>query len=120
MEKIDLPGEFEFLQDLGADWLIADEHGRHIKRVTSDIETVRAFYEKVVEHLDAMIAYLQPKDSNNLAPADHNLYLLALVCIEMSHPIDLGWESTDIDDTFPWQRIEFLPVAEYFPGLDPE
>ena len=120
MANIELPAGFEALADIGPDWLIADEHGRHVKRVTSDLATVRAFYDKVVAELDRMIAYLKPKDAAALTAGERNLYTLALVCMEMSHPIDLGWDDTDIDDTFPWQRIEFQAVPEYLDGLDPE
>ena len=120
MTAIELPDGFQALADIGPDWLIPDEQGRHVKRVTSDLKTVKAFYEKVVPHLNEMIAYLQPKDAAGLTQAERNLYLLALVCMEMSHPIDLGWDKTDIDDTFPWQRIEVQSAPEYLKGLDPE
>jgi hypothetical protein len=35
---------------------------------------------------------------------------LAVTTVEMSHPLDLNWASTEIDDKFPAQRVEMIPI----------
>nr|ART40450.1 K793 [uncultured bacterium] len=45
-------------------------------------------------------------------PAEvQNLHNLALAFMEVSHPIDMGWRTTDVDDAFPSSRFEFLPPS---------
>jgi hypothetical protein len=43
-----------------------------------------------------------------MGPADRNLFLLASMCMEVSHPVELGWQTTDIADAFPTGRVQFL------------
>lgn len=107
-----LPAQFAALAEWGPEWFHGYDRDRHVQRVSSDLETVRKFYEAVFPRMDEIIAYLNTIDTaqpDALGEADRNLFNLALTCMEMSHPIDMGWKSTDIDDTFPWQRMEFLP-----------
>jgi hypothetical protein len=35
--------------------------------------------------------------------------------MEVTHPIELGWKTTDIEDAFPYQRLEFLSVSARSP-----
>lgn len=109
-----LPAPFQDLARWGPEWCLDSEKARHFKRVYSDIETVRSFFEAVFPRLDEMISYLntlETLDPKALAPPDRNLYYLAATCIEMSHPIDMGWRGTDIDDKFPSERLVFEDVA---------
>jgi hypothetical protein len=104
-----LPEKFADLSHWGPEWSKSWDRDRHVQRVGSDLETVRGFYEAVFPRMEAIIAYLntKPNDPAKLDEPDRNLFYLALTCMEMSHPIDMKWKSTDIDDTFPWQRMEF-------------
>ena len=112
MTKMILPEKFADLAVWGPDWFHALDRDRHVQRVSSSLETVREFYEAVFPRMDEIIGYLNTlgtADPDALGEADRNLFNLALTCMEMSHPIDMNWKGTDIDDTFPWQRMEFLP-----------
>jgi hypothetical protein len=31
--------------------------------------------------------------------------------MEVSHPIDMNWRTSDVDDAFPSSRFEFLPPS---------
>ena len=63
--------------------------------------------------LDEILGYLNTLneiDPKQLRTPDRNLYYLAATCLEMSHPIDMHWRTTDIDDKFPSERLEFVEV----------
>lgn len=109
-----LPAPFADLGQWGPDWFHPTDKERHVQRVSSDLATVKRFYAAVLPRMDAIIAHLNAintVDPAKLSETNRNLYFLALNCMEMSHPVDMKWKSTDIDDTFPWQRLEFLPIA---------
>ena len=59
---------------------------------------------------EAMIAYLNdfPNDPDKLPADASRLYELALMVMEVAAPIDLGWRTGDITDTFPIDRLEFI------------
>ncbi len=109
----ELPSEFGDLVTWGPDWSLDTEKERHFKRIYSDLATVRDFFDAVNPRMDAIIGYLNKLntlDPKQLAPADRNLYYLAATCIEMSHPIDMKWRGTDIDDKFPSERLIFADL----------
>jgi hypothetical protein len=98
-----------------ADWILPVERDRHRKRVTSDLATVRRFYDAVFPRMEAILAYLNARRWESLEGVDRNLFVLACAFMEVTHPIELGWKSTDIEDAFPYQRLEFLSVSARSP-----
>jgi hypothetical protein len=119
MSAIELPAQFADLAHFGPEWCQPGEEARHWQRVGNDLETVRAFYETVFPRMDAIIEYLNGFDTStpaDLGPADRNLFYLALTCMEMSHPVDMHWPTTDIEDKFPSERLRFQVVKRNQPG----
>ena len=114
MTDVALPAAFADLTTF-ADWIIPIERDRHRKRVTSDLATVRTFYDAIFPRMDAIITYLNGRGWEDLTPDDRNLFLLACAFMEVSHPVELGWKTTDIEDAFPYQRLEFLSVSARAP-----
>jgi hypothetical protein len=113
MGALDLPEKFNDLAHWGPGWSLDTEKARHFKRVYSDRDTVEKFFNAVSPRLDDIIGYLNTLnelDPKALRAPDKNLYYLAATCIEMSHPIDMNWRTTDIDDKFPSERLNFLHV----------
>jgi phenylpropionate dioxygenase-like ring-hydroxylating dioxygenase large terminal subunit len=104
------PKEFADLADLGAEWVIATARKRHLKRMASDLDTIRAFYERMLPRLTEISDYLDRYSLDAMPAPAKRLFDLALTAMEMSHPIDMGWKSNDIDDSFPAERMKFLPV----------
>lgn len=102
-----LPGGFSDLLHLG-EWILPTEEARHRKKIACDLETVRAFYETVFPRMEAIIQHLNGVAWETLGPADRNLFLLGCACMEVSHPVELGWKTTDIADAFPTDRVQFL------------
>ena len=110
MTDVALPKPFADLAPF-ADWILPTERERHRKRVTSDLATTRRFYDAVLPRMEAIVTYLNGRRWEDLDAADRNLFLLACAFMEVTHPIELGWKSTDIEDAFPYERLEFLSVS---------
>lgn len=110
MAETALPPEFTDLEPWVADWALPNEQQRQAKRVGSDLDTVRRFYDAMLPRMPAVFAYLdqiQHGDVATLAEPTRRLYLLGCAFIEASHPIEMKWRRTDIDDAFPLDRLLF-------------
>lgn len=109
-----LPEEFADLAPY-TEWSLPSEHERHLKRITSSLDTVRAFYRALFPRMDAVCGFLshyRVEEFDALPAEVKNLHHLALAFMEVSHPIDMGWRTTDVDDAFPSARFEFLPPSD--------
>jgi hypothetical protein len=110
-----LPPEFSDLVPYVSEWSLDTEQARAGKRVSTDIAKLRQFHEAVSPRMEAIILYLNtfPNDPGALPANVKRLFDLARMVMEASAPIDLGWNSSDIEDTFPMERIGFslLPAG---------
>ena len=86
---------------------------RDRKRVSTPIAVLREFHAATLPRLEAMIQYFNtlPNDPEALAPPDARLYGLAQMVMEASAPIDLEWNTPDIEDVFPLSRMKFHPPS---------
>jgi hypothetical protein len=108
-EKL-LPDGFADLAPLVGEWCLGSEKRRCNKRLTTEMAKLKDFYNVAFPQLEAMIAYLNdfPNDPAKLPADASRLYDLALMVMEVGAPIDLGWPTGDITDTFPIDRFEFI------------
>lgn len=108
-----LPEPFADLAPWAQDWSIRTEKARAEKRLSTPIARLREFHAATLPRLEAIIQYLNtlPNDPQALAPADQRLFGLAQMVMEASPPIDLGWDSSDIEDVFPLTRMKFHPPS---------
>jgi hypothetical protein len=109
-----LPPQFADLEGLVA-WGLPTEQARQAKRVGAELEAVRVFYEAMLPRMPAVFDYLDlipHGDVERLAEPERRLYRLAAAFIEASHPIEMKWRRTDIDDAFPLDRLKFLPPSD--------
>ena len=108
-----LPGAFVDLEPWVAEWSLGTEKARAEKRVLTLMPVLREFHAATLPRLEAIIEYLNtlPNDPQALAPGDRRLYALAQMVMEVSAPIDLNWDSSDIEDVFPMRRMKFHPPS---------
>jgi hypothetical protein len=108
-----VPAQFADLAPWVAEWAIETEKARAWKRVSTPIAKLREFHAATVPRLVEMIDYFNtlPNDPQALAPAAKRLYALAQMVMEASAPIDLGWDTSDIEDVFPMARMNFHPPS---------
>ena len=106
MSDARLPEAFADLRHLG-EWIVPTEEGRHRRKIAADIETARSFYRTVFPRMEAIIQHLNGVAWESMGPADRNLFLLASMCMEVSHPVELGW--------LPRHDTPFaLPMSPFF------
>jgi hypothetical protein len=103
-----LPSEFADLTPFTVRWGLSSQEERHLALIDSTLDELRPFYEALMVRMDAIINYLNGFDLKTMPQEAQNLFDLALTWAETAHPIDLKWKSTDIDDSFPASRIEYL------------
>ena len=83
-----LPVEFQDLDGLVDEWAIATSGARADKRLTSTIETLRAFYDQLEPHAASALAYLQGITLEALTTTDATLLRLLLTLAEVSPAIE--------------------------------
>ena len=108
-----VPPAFADLEPWIAQWSIRTERDRAQKRVSTPIAVLREFQAATLPRLEAMIQYFNtlPNDPEALSPPDARLYGLAQMVMEASAPIDLEWNTPDIEDVFPLDRMKFHPPS---------
>lgn len=110
-----LPEPFAHLDPLVAQWSLATEALRFRKRVGSSLEQLEAFHRQVFPHVDAMIEHLNripTDDPARLTAPDRRLFDMVLMLMEACSALDLEWDGTDIEDTWPADRMTFLPPSD--------
>ena len=110
---ISLPSTFAALEPFVAEWALPTEKQRAVKRVSTPIEDVRASHQALFPMLESILRYFLafPNDPTALPPDAARLYALTQNFMEISAPVDLEWDSPDIEDVFPVSRIVFQPPS---------
>jgi hypothetical protein len=110
-----LPAPFADLEPFVAAWGLPNEQARQHHRISSDLDTTRKFYDAMLPRMPSVYDYfvgIGHGDIEKLAPEDRRLFQLAAAFYEASHPIEMKWRRTDIDDAFPLDRMQFLPPSD--------
>lgn len=108
MPETTLPPPFADLSHYVAAWSLPSEKARFEKRVASSLAEVRSFNDAMYRRIDDIIVYLNQFPLDALTPDAQALLNLARAYMETSHPVDLDWSTTDLEDAFPSARFEFL------------
>ena len=78
MTKTQLPAGFEDLEIFVEDWDLKRTNERYLKRLSSDVETLRPLYDAVFERFDDMKAHLDSKPMDTFTEQDKKLGRLML------------------------------------------
>ncbi len=85
-----LPPEFSQLEHLVAEWAIEDGHQRYVKRVSSSMDEIKAFYDEVFPHAEEAVTYIDKFDYSEPLPEDvANLRNLLYSLITVSLAVEL-------------------------------
>jgi hypothetical protein len=85
-----LPTEFSHLEYLVDEWAIEDGHERYVKRVSSSMDEIRAFYDEVFPCAERAVAYIDTFDYSEPLPDDvANLRNLLYSLITVSLAVEL-------------------------------
>jgi hypothetical protein len=85
-----LPQEFSGLAHLVAEWAIEDGHERYLKRVSSSMTEIQAFYDELFPYAEEAVAYIDKFDYSQPLPQDvANLRNLLYSLITVSLAVEL-------------------------------
>jgi hypothetical protein len=110
-----LPPEFADLAPWTAGYCLTNEHDRYFKLMSLSVDELRPFIEAVMPRMEAMAAYLQSLPVDGLTAEQKNLFWLLMTFIEMAHPIELRWSTTDVEDAFDPARMQFGQASRTSP-----
>ena len=83
-----LPKEFADLEDLAANWALAEEKDRVYRRKNSSIEEMKAFYDVMLVRVDDVMAHLNQFPLDALPADARNLLNLCLSFAEVSTSVE--------------------------------
>lgn len=79
-----LPTEFSDLETFASDWALTTQEARLSKRLSSSMEEIKIFYNAMVPHIEAILAYLDkypleaiPKEASKLMNLAYSLAMVA-------------------------------------------
>jgi hypothetical protein len=88
--NVSLPPGFSQLEHLVPDWAIEDGHERYLKRVSSSMDEIQAFYDSVFPQAEEAVAYIDKFDYSEPLPEDvANLRNLLYSLITVSLAVEL-------------------------------
>ncbi len=102
-----LPKGFAALERWLDDWVLADSSARLDKRMRSSLEELRAFYDGMLPHAEAALAYLAQRRLGELDEAEERLLKLMLSLAEVGPAIE--WYGTgNYPDAFDPKRFPLI------------
>ena len=108
MSENSLPAQFVDLAPYTERWCLRSQQERHQALMACSVDGLRPFYQALIGRMDEIIKFLNQFPLDSMPPDAKNLFDLAMTWAETAHPIDLRWPTTDIEDSFPADRIEYL------------
>jgi hypothetical protein len=102
-----LPDQFPDLEPLARIWAIPTESERHTRRLSSNIEELRAFYDAMMLRIDDILAYLSEFQLESLTPEGRNLLHLACSLAEVGPAVEL-YGQPEVPDGYDSRR--FIPA----------
>jgi hypothetical protein len=100
-----LPAGFDDLERFVDDWALPTEKARFERRLSASLDEVRHFNDTMHPRMHEIIGYLNGYPLDGLPDDATTLLALARSYMETSHPVDLGWRSTDLEDAFDSDRF---------------
>jgi len=88
VDAVTLPPGFEGLTPL-LDWNLETADARQLKRRTSSRDQLRAFYDAILPHMDAILAVIDKYELGKLPPSHQPLFNMALALAEIAPNMEL-------------------------------
>jgi hypothetical protein len=103
-----LPDDFADLERFLPRWRLRDARQRMTAMATADIEDLRDLHAAMIRRIGAVVAHLNTFPLDDMPPREQALFELALTFAEVVHPVDLGWEISEVSDLFPQDQINLV------------
>jgi len=112
MKEKPLPAPFAELMEFVPEWALATEAERFHQRLSSEMATLKRFYDALLPRMDAICAYLQECPLQNLSEEARTLLDLALSFIEISRVFEV-WGKKDVRaDFFPPEQVQIRSLYD--------
>jgi len=112
--KHTLPAPFKNLEHLVGEWALPNEQVRYAKLVSISKVHLQVFFDEMLPQAKAIIDFLAPHEIKNLQGDLLVLYQLLVTFVETAHPIELNWETTNIEFSEEPTRLNFHgPSAQH-------
>ena len=98
-----LPEQFKELEVFVDGWALRTEEARVNKRLSSSMEEIKAYYEAVLPHAEAMLLYLNEFDLNDMPDDAKRLLYLCFSLTEASLAVE-WWEEPGVTDGYDPSR----------------
>ena len=92
-----LPDGFGDLEAFARDWALPTERERNAQRHRASIAEIKAFYDAMLERIDAVMAHLNRFEMDGLPPCEQRLLDLALSLAEVAPAIEFYKQPAVID-----------------------
>jgi hypothetical protein len=92
-----LPAEFADLEPFAADWALRTERERYVKRLSSSMDQMQAFYDALFLRAQAAVKYLNQFELDDLPEQAQNLLLLLYSLVMVSFPVEV-WKQPQVPD----------------------
>jgi hypothetical protein len=114
-----LPAGFADLERFVPEWVHPDAEHRLAKRLSSDMDAIRAFYTAMLERGEAALAWLRDYELGALPPEGERLLRLMLMLAEVAPAVE-WYGDPRVYDGFPVERLRYLrQIPDTAPQLQP-
>ncbi len=100
-----LPSQFKDLEGFVEDWALPTQAGRHRRRLSSSIGTLRAFYDAIVPRMDEIVAYLNQFSIEEQGEDARRLFYLTMSLAEIAMAVELFKQPAVVDGFDPTRFI---------------
>jgi hypothetical protein len=104
-----LPAQFSELEPFATEWALATTTERHRKRLGSSMAEIKAFYDRMLPRMDAILTYLNQFPLNGMPASGRRLFFLALSLAEVAPAVECYGQPGVIDG---FEAERFVPGEE--------
>jgi hypothetical protein len=104
-----LPADFAELDPFVSDWALPTEPERSLKRRTSNMTQIQAFYQAIMSRMEKIIEHLNGFPLESLPEPERRLLYLALSVMEISFAVEVFGEPEE-SGMFDATRLSSLEV----------
>ena len=102
-----LPDQFSRLEPWLDSWLLPDSAARLERRLNTPYEEIKDFYDAMLPHAPAALAYLAERELGALEPHDERLLKLMLSLAEIGPAVE-WYEQPAVIDGFGAERFSLI------------
>jgi hypothetical protein len=84
-----LPKGFEDLEPFAPAWALPTERERMFRRYGSDMASIKAFYDAMIERIDAVLDHLDQFDLDAMPPAEQRLLSMSQSLVEVANAVEV-------------------------------